>query len=86
MRTRLNHVPGEVKVMETEWKLPMELQYDFRKMYVGEGKEFDLNKEDQKLNHPHRVQDKDEEGFWDDILAYLHLGKLPKAQTESDWI
>ncbi len=48
-------------------------------MYVGEGKEFDLNKEDQKFNHPHQVRDKDEEGFWDDILAYLHLGKLPKA-------
>src|SRR5260370_3905077 len=66
-RTRLNCVPGEVKVMETEWKLPAELRYDFRKMYVGEGKEFDLNEEDQKLNHPHQVQDKDEEGFWDDI-------------------
>jgi len=42
-------------------------------MYVGEGEEFDLNEEDQKLNHPHWVQDKDEEGFWDDILAYLHI-------------
>ncbi len=28
-------MPGEVKVMETEWKSPTELQYDFRKMYVG---------------------------------------------------
>ena len=35
VRTRLNHMPGEVKVMETEWKSPTELQYDFRKMYVG---------------------------------------------------
>ncbi len=65
--------------METEWKSPVELRYDFRKMYAGEGEEFDLNEEDQKLNHPHWVQDRDEEGFWDDILVYLHLGKLPKA-------
>src|SRR5258708_20708257 len=85
-RTRLNCVPGEVKVMETEWKLPAELQYDFRKMYAGEGKEFDLNEEDQKLNHPHQVRDKDEEGFWDGILVYLHLGKLPKVQLSSDQI
>ena len=72
--------------METEWKSPAELQYDFRKMYAGEGEEFDLNEEDQKLNHPHWVRDKDEEEFWDDILAYLHLGKLPKARMKSDWI
>jgi len=41
--------------METEWKSPAELRYDFQKMYVGQGEEFDLNEEDQKLNHPHRI-------------------------------
>ena len=49
--------------METEWKSPAELRYDFQKMYVGQGEEFDLNEEDQKLNHPHQVQDKMRKGF-----------------------
>ncbi len=52
-------------------------------MYAGEGEEFDLNEEDQKLNHPHWVQDKDEEGFWDDILAYLQERIARNAHDEA---
>src|SRR5258705_3541702 len=34
--TRLNQVPGEIKVMEAEWKSPDDLLYDHHKMYAGE--------------------------------------------------
>jgi len=85
-QTRLNRVSGEIKVLEADWKLPKELLYNYRKMYAGEAKEWDLEEEAVRWDHRHKVQDKDGESFWDDILAFLHLGKLPKTQLESDHI
>ncbi len=77
-------MPGEIKVMETRWKSPNDLLYDYHKMYAGEAEEWDLDKEAVRWNHQHKVQDKDGESFWDDILAFLHLGKLPVARLGSD--
>ncbi len=48
-------------------------------MYAGEAEECDLVEEATRWNHQHKVQDKDGESFWDDILVFLHLGKLPVA-------
>ncbi len=55
-------------------------------MYAGEAEEWDQDEVEMRLNRHHWVQDKDGESFWDDILAFLHLGKLPKARVESNWI
>jgi len=85
-QTRLNRVSGEIKVLEADWKLPKELLYNYRKMYAGEAKEWDLEEEAVRWDHRHKVQDKDGESFWDDILAFLHLGKLPETRLESDHI
>src|SRR5260370_1444936 len=81
---RLNRVSGEIKVLEADCKLPKELLYDYCKMYAGEAEEWDLEEEAVRRDHHHKVQDKDGESFWDDILAFLHLGKLPEARLESD--
>ena len=71
-QTRLNRVPGEVKALECRWTSPGTLLYDCRRVYAGEAEEIDLEEEVQRMNHCHRVQDKDGEGYWDEILAYLH--------------
>src|SRR5258708_11295174 len=83
---RLNQVSGEIKVLEADWKLPKELLYNYRKMYAGEAEEWELEEEAVRWDHRHKVQDKDGESFWDDILAFLHLGKLPETRLESDHI
>jgi len=85
-RIRLNWVPGEIKVMEAVWKSPNDLLYDHCKMYAGEAEEWDLDEEATRWNHWHKIQDKDGESFWDDVLVFLHLGKLPAARLESDRI
>ena len=43
----------------------------------------DLEELSERLMHQHRVQDQDGEGFWDEILAYLHLEQLPKSQFKA---
>ncbi len=52
-------------------------------MYTGEGEEIDIDKVSVKLTHQHCVQDKDDKEYWDEILAYLHLGRLPDSQSEA---
>ncbi len=52
-------------------------------MYMGLGEEMDLEESSERLMHQHWVQDQDGEGFWDEILAYLHLEWLPKSQFEA---
>ncbi len=79
-------MPGEIKVLEADWTSPNELLYDYCKMCAGEAEEWDLEKEAVRWDHHHKVQDKDVESFWDDILVFLHLGKLPKTRLESDRI
>ncbi len=51
-------------------------------MYTSEGEEIDINEVPAKLTHQHRIQDKDDEEYWDEILAYLHLGRLPDSKSE----
>ena len=82
-RTMLDRVPGEVKAIETYWSAPEALRYDHRYMYAGEGEELDIEEEMGKLDHPHRVKDIDNEAFWDDILKYLHLNRLPEGGVEA---
>ena len=53
-------------------------------MYAGVGEEIDLDTEYEKLMHQHRVQDTDSEEYWDEILAYLHLKRLPNSQIEAE--
>ena len=60
--------------------------YDHHRMYTGLGEEMDLEELSERLMHQHRVQDQDREGFWDEILAYLHLEQLLKSQFEAEKI
>ena len=39
-----------------------------------------------KLNHAHHVHDKDNERYWNKILAYLHLKQLPELASDADKI
>ncbi len=43
-------------------------------MYAGKGEELEINEVSEKLTHQHCIQDKDDEEYLDEILAYLHLG------------
>ena len=73
-QSKLEHIPGEVKALECQWFSLALLLYDFQQMYAGESEEIDINKVSMKLTHQHCIQDKDDEEYWDEILAYLHLG------------
>ena len=53
-------------------------------MYAGEGVEVEVEEEFERIAHPHHVQDKDSEEFWDEILMYLHLGCLPESQSDAE--
>ena len=53
-------------------------------MYASKAEEIDLEEESQRMDHRHRVQDKDSEDYWNEILAYLHLGKLPESSVEAE--
>ena len=55
-------------------------------MYAGIGEEIEEDEVSEKLMHQHWVQDMDGEQFWDEILAYLHMGWLPKSQFEAEKI
>ena len=55
-------------------------------MYVGEGEERDYEEEGDKLEHQHRVKDRDGDEFWNEILAYLHLARLSSDPTEAEQI
>src|SRR5258708_1063537 len=62
--SKLNRLPGEVRVLECRWAHPEALLYDHRWMYAGVGEEIDLEEESEKLMHQHRVPDKDGEEYW----------------------
>ena len=83
---KLEHVLGEVKALECHWSSPASLLHDFWWMYTGIGEEVDIEEISEKLTHQHCIQDKDGEEYWDDILAYLHLGWLPGSQSEAQKI
>ena len=51
--------------------------HDHCRMYAGLGKEMDLEESSERLMH------QDGEGFWDEILAYLHLEQLLKSQFKA---
>src|SRR5258708_3197160 len=85
-QTKLKRVPGKVKALECHWAFPELLMYDHHRMYAGLGEEMDLEELSERLMHQHQVQDQDREGFWDEILAYLHLEWLPKSQFEAEKI
>ncbi len=73
-QSKLECVPGEVKALECQWFSLALLLYDFRQMYASEGEEIDIDEVSTKLTHQHCIQDKDDKEYWDEILAYLHLG------------
>src|SRR5258708_25729672 len=81
--SKLDHLPGEVRVLECRWAHPEALLYDHRQMYAGVGEEINLEEESEKLMHQHRIPDKDGEEYWDEILAYLHLKWLPSSPSEA---
>ena len=85
-QTRLNQVPGEAKALECQWTSPQMLLYDCCWVYAGEAEEIDVEEESQKMDHCHLVQDKDSEDYWNKILAYLHLGKLPELPTKAEQV
>ena len=84
--TKLERCPGEVKALECHWASPNGLLYDHYWMYMGEVEEIEKEEESKSLYHHHRVQDRDREEYWNEILAYLHLNRLPVSQTEADKI
>src|SRR5258708_34017531 len=55
-------------------------------MYGGIGEEIGAEEEAGRLVHQHRISDRDGEEFWDGVLAYLHLGRLPESQDEAERI
>ena len=79
-------MPGEVKAIECHWESPEQLLFDCYQVYTGVGEEPTVEEEMMSLDHPHHVQDKDNEGYWDEILAYLHLECLPKSSVEVEKI
>src|SRR5258708_15031565 len=83
---KLERLPGEVKVLECCWSTVELLLYDYHRMYTGIGEEVGPEEEAGRLAHQHRVSDRDGEEFWDGVLAYLHLGRLPKSQDEAERI
>ena len=85
-KSKLERSPGEVKALECRWFSPETLLHDCRRMYAGEGEERDYEEEGDKLEHQHRVKDRDGDEFWNEILAYLHLARLPSDPTEAEQI
>ena len=83
-QTKLEWVPGEIKALECHWSAPESLLYDHCRMYAGVGEEINLDEEDARLNHQHCVYDQDGDEFWDGILAYLHMGRLPASKAEEE--
>ena len=63
--------------MEVDWNSPKNLLFEHFMMYVGEGVEMTIDTEEKRLFHDHRTYEFDGRGFWDEILAYLYLGRLP---------
>ncbi len=82
--SKLERVPGEVRALECRWTSPGMLLHDFHQMYAGEGKEVDIEEESERITHQHRIQDKDREEYWNEMLAYLHLGWLPDSQSDAE--
>ena len=81
--SKLKCLLGEVKALECQWAHPEVLMYDHRRMYAGIGEEIDLEEESEKLTHEHRIPDKDGEEYWDEILVFLHLKRLPSSPSEA---
>ena len=84
--SKLERVPGEVKVLECYWSFPESLLYDCHRMYAGVAEEIEEEEESERLMHRHRVQDMDGEKYWSEILAYLHMGQLLDSQFEVEKI
>src|SRR5258708_17467483 len=85
-QTKLERRAGEVKALECRWSSPASLLHDNRRMDAGLGEEIDLEGEHERLHHQHHVHDTDGEQYWDEILAYLHLGWLPHTKFEAEKI
>ena len=60
------------------------LLHNFHWMYAGEGEEVEIEEESERITHQHRIQDKDGEEYWNEMLAYLHLGWLPDSQSDAE--
>ena len=76
-RAKLDRLEGEARALEVTWGAPKNLLFEYRMMYVGEGEEMTTESEESKLFHLHRTYDYDGEEYWNEILAYLYLAKLP---------
>ncbi len=85
-QAKLERAWGEVKVLECCWAFPGTLLHDHRRMYAGVGEEKNLEEESDRLNHQHRIYDRDREEYWDGILAYLHMKRLPASRPDAEKI
>src|SRR5258708_36221852 len=84
LQAKLEHSPGEVRALECQWSSLESLVYDCYRMYVGVGEEMDLEKGSKKLHHCHRVEDMDGDEYWNPILAYLHLNRVPSSPIKAE--
>ena len=83
LNARMNRRFGEARVLETRWLAPRDLRYEKGICYVGEGEEAVERDLEEPKEHQHRVEDRDDERFWDELLAYLHLKRLPYPDSRA---
>ena len=67
---------GEVRVLETEWRELVSLRFEKGLCYAGDGVEEIV----EEMDHQHWVPGRDDEEFWDSILAYLHWKWVPSDE------
>src|SRR5258708_166814 len=71
-QANLERVWGEVKALECCWAFPGTLLHDHCWMYAGVGEEKNLEEESDRLNHQHRVYDRDGVGR----IIIHHMNRL----------
>ena len=74
--SKLDRRLGEVCVLEMEWREPASLRFEKGLCYAGEGVK-EIVKE---MDHQHQVPGRDNEEFWDSILAYLRWKQVPSNE------
>ena len=77
LNARMGRRFGKVRVLETKWGAPRDLKFEKGICYVGEGEEAIERDLENPKGHQHCVNDRDDDQFWDELLAYLHLKQLP---------
>src|SRR5260221_14021140 len=80
--SKLERLPGEVKVLECRWSTVESLLYDYRRMYAGIGEEIGPEEEAGRLAHQHRVPDRDGEEFWEECWPTCIWGGCPNLKMK----